>query len=283
MPVTPTTPPKTYSSSIISPSKIDPKQVANIESKIIEALQVIEKYDLENLLKNLDKNQREVNKRLENLEKILPESVKDNNKESVKDASSLIAKLDSIESMISSIPASSSTKNDSSYKDNQIDLLISEISSKNKEIERLKKSNSTLPQKQRDMEKLSNYENDLNNCISILEEKKAEINDRDIRRNLTKLRCSNHPLQIEQGRYSQTNVTERLCIACNKIEDEIHFLTECELYETVRRKLYITSTNKDTKEIFIDCMKRNDKLYILDIANFVTACFEIRRIFLSSN
>ena len=72
-----------------------------------------------------------------------------------------------------------------------------------------------------------------------------------------------------------------------KIEDEIHFLTECELYETVRRKLYkdhnITSTNKDTKEIFIDCMKRNDKLYILDIANFVTACFEIRRIFLSSN
>ena len=175
LPVTPTTPRKTYRSSIISPPKIDPKQVANIESKTIEALQVIEKYDLENLLKNLDKNQREVYKPLENLEKILPESVKDNNKETVKDASSLIAKLDSIESMISSIPASSSIKNDSSYKDNQIDLLISEISSKNKEIERLKKSNSTLLQKQRDMEKLSNYENDLNNCISILEEKKAEI------------------------------------------------------------------------------------------------------------
>ena len=68
----PTTPHKTYSSSIISPPKIDPKQVANIESKTIEALQVIEKYDLENLLKNLDKNQREVNKHLENLEKILP-------------------------------------------------------------------------------------------------------------------------------------------------------------------------------------------------------------------
>ena len=68
----------------------------------------------------------------------MPESVKDNNKETVEDASSLIAKLDSIESMISSIPASLSTKNDSSYKDNQIDLLISEISSKNKEIERLK-------------------------------------------------------------------------------------------------------------------------------------------------
>ena len=171
LPVTPTTPCKTYNSSIISPPKIDPKQFANIESKTIEALQVIEKYDLENLLKNLDKNQREVNKRLENLEKILPESVKDNNKETVTDASSLIA------SMISSIPASSSTKNDSSYKDNQIDLLISEIYSKNKKIERLKKSNSTLLQKQRDMEKLSNYENDLNNCISILEEKKAEIKE----------------------------------------------------------------------------------------------------------
>ena len=81
--------------------------------------------------------------------------------------------------MISSIPASSSTKNNSSYKDNQIDLLISEISSENKEIERLKKSNSTLLQKQRDMEKLCNYmyENDLNNCTSILEEKKAEIKE----------------------------------------------------------------------------------------------------------
>ena len=111
-----------------------------LSQKLLRLSKLLKKYDLENLLKNLDKNQREVNKRLENLEKILPESVKDNNKETVKDASSLIAKLDSIESMISSIPASLSTKNDSSYKDNQIDLLISEISSKNKEIERLKKS-----------------------------------------------------------------------------------------------------------------------------------------------
>ena len=60
------------------------------------------------------------------------------------------------------------------------------------------------------------------------------ISDRDIRRNLTKLRCSNHPLQIEQGRYSQTNVTERLCIDVQQIEGEIQFLTECKLYETVR-------------------------------------------------
>ena len=242
LPGTPTTPRKTYSSSIISPPKIDPKQIANIESKTIETFQVIEKYDLENLLKNLDKNQREVNKRLENLEKILPESVKDNNKETVKDASSLIAKLDSIESMISSIPASSSTKNDSSYKDNQIDLLISEISSKNKEIERLKKSNSTLLQKQRDMEKLSNYENDLNNCISILEEKKAEIKEIQLVRK--ELEAENK--RLRERLEENFELEKELSILRQELETSKH------MYSTLDNELLIDKRNLETLEIDFD-------------------------------
>ena len=169
----------------------------------------------------------------------MPESVKDNNKEAVKDASSLIAKLDSIESMISSIPASSSTKNDSSYEDNQIDLLISEISSKNKEIERLKKSNSTLLQKQRDMEKLSNYENDLNNCISILEEKKAEIKELQLVRK--ELEAENK--RLRERLEENFELEKELSILRQELETSKH------MYSTLNNELLIAKRNLETLEI----------------------------------
>ena len=47
------------------------------------------------------------------------------------------------------------------------------------------------------------------------------INYREIMRDLTKLRCSNHSLPIEQGRYSKLEVA--FCKTRDK--DQIHFLT----------------------------------------------------------
>ena len=64
------------------------------------------------------------------------------------DNNSLMAKLESLKSLISRAntqPRSETT--DLSYKDNQIDLLTSEVSTKNKEIGKLKKENSSLLQK----------------------------------------------------------------------------------------------------------------------------------------
>ena len=68
------------------------------------------------------------------------------------------------------------------------------------------------------------------------------ISDCEVRRDLTKLRCSNHSLLIEQGRYSKLEVAEYPCKKCNKVEDEIHFLIECKLYDSVGKKFLAITT-----------------------------------------
>ena len=144
--------------------------------------------------------------------------------------------------VILSYLASSSTKNNSSYKDNQIDLLISEISSENKEIERLKKSNSTLLQKQRDMEKLSNYENDLNNCISILEEKKAEIKEIQLVRK--ELEAENK--RLRERLEENFELEKELSILRQELETSKH------MYSTLDNELLIAKRNLETLEIDFD-------------------------------
>ena len=48
---------------------------------------------------------------------------------------------------------------------------------------------------------------------------------------MTKLRCSDHKLKIEEGRWCNIARTERKCPMCpDKVEDEIHFMTDCRLY-----------------------------------------------------
>jgi hypothetical protein len=46
---------------------------------------------------------------------------------------------------------------------------------------------------------------------------------------LSKLRISNHNLEIERGRHRGLQAKERICKLCLKeVEDEIHFLLKCE-------------------------------------------------------
>ena len=67
----------------------------------------------------------------------------------------------------------------------------------------------------------------------------------DARKSLTRFRISAHNLYIERGRYETPLVPRenRWCIYCfhcsgkKPIEDEIHVLTVCPLYSTVRQKL----------------------------------------------
>jgi hypothetical protein len=49
-----------------------------------------------------------------------------------------------------------------------------------------------------------------------------------------------HNLEIENGRYFQINRTERICKICNdlEIEDENHFLWQCEKYRKEREILF---------------------------------------------
>ena len=65
------------------------------------------------------------------------------------------------------------------------------------------------------------------------------------RKLISKLRCSDHVLEIEKGRHKPANTRkrkeERLCIYCdkNEIEDEKHFLYRCDLYSELRTQYQI--------------------------------------------
>ena len=59
-----------------------------------------------------------------------------------------------------------------------------------------------------------------------------------LRRIISKIRCSNHTLEIEKGRHTKpkTDPQERFCKICQdgSIEDENHFLIECEAYKPLK-------------------------------------------------
>ena len=58
------------------------------------------------------------------------------------------------------------------------------------------------------------------------------LNISKFRYSMTKLRVSSHRLSIESGRWSKPNPTplsERNCLFCNLLEDEYHFVLECNL------------------------------------------------------
>ena len=57
---------------------------------------------------------------------------------------------------------------------------------------------------------------------------------------ISRLRCSAHHLEIEQGRWARTPVSERFCKLCDcgKIGDEFHFTMECKIFE-IKRACFI--------------------------------------------
>ena len=57
------------------------------------------------------------------------------------------------------------------------------------------------------------------------------------------------PLEIETGRYTnpKTPLTDRLCKCCNSsaIEDETHFLLDCDLHTDIRSTLFENALRLD--------------------------------------
>ena len=88
---------------------------------------------------------------------------------------------------------------------------------------------------QPDVARLQFYK-EIKNNLKI--EKYLQIENFENRRSITKLRCSDHPLEIETGRHRKIDRTERFCKQCNvgAIETETHFLLECNKYDALRNK-----------------------------------------------
>ncbi len=99
---------------------------------------------------------------------------------------------------------------------------------------------------------------------------------------ISQLRLGILPIRIETGRYTNTDVAERICLLCeeDKVENEVHFLFECSLYDAERNQFetsmncnfQIMSTDDKFKMVFdhpyslgrfmrLAMSKRTEKLY----------------------
>ena len=95
---------------------------------------------------------------------------------------------------------------------------------------------------------------------------------------LSRLRLSSHHLGIEKGRHARPMipVDQRLCTTCvNEIDDEIHFVTKCSKYSTLRKNLFSTVStsvpsfcNMGEKEKFVTIMRSEDPHIMLSVAKF---------------
>ena len=104
---------------------------------------------------------------------------------------------------------------------------------------------------------------------------------------LSRFRLSNHDLLIEKGRHMRPRLerSDRKCFLCkDKIENEIHFLTECPLYNNERKILFNscrrTCPNFDylvtNEQIFCFVMTSEEPIVIRNLAKFIFQAFKIR-------
>ena len=77
---------------------------------------------------------------------------------------------------------------------------------------------------------------------------------------IAKLRTSSHNLLVEMGRRTGTARERRICICGNNVEDEKHFIVDCNIYDDIRRKHGIR--NKTVADILNDAKNIQ---YLLDI------------------
>ncbi len=124
---------------------------------------------------------------------------------------------------------------------------------------KLEDHQKTLIQTNRKLAFYSKFKKDTNpsenlNLIKISEHK----------RQLVKLRLGNHTLRIETGRHTIPRTPEhlRICKHCNqnKIEDEKHFMLDCDLYINERQKLFEKIKNKFSHFTHLD---ENQKILFL--------------------
>ena len=105
---------------------------------------------------------------------------------------------------------------------------------------------------------------------------------------LSKLRVSNHSLLIETGRFIQLDRNKRICPHClnNTIENELHFLFECSLYEDSRRifysKIYETTkidlTHISVSEKIKHLFENSNSTTNFYTANYIYKNFEKRKL-----
>jgi hypothetical protein len=111
------------------------------------------------------------------------------------------------------------------------------------------------------------------------------VKNKEHRKSLCHFRTSCHKLRIERGRYLNVKVADRICLYCtqHKVEDELHFLLECPLYNEDRAPYLKKLTNKyphlsalTNNQLFIWLMSAEDNEMTCELAKYVHSCFNKR-------
>ena len=89
----------------------------------------------------------------------------------------------------------------------------------------------------RNMPKLVNY-NKFKSEFSVPKYIMYNLTIRE-RSSIAKLCCGKLPLKVETGCYRNVPRDQRLCHNCHVVEDEVNFLTECELYNDIRNTMTV--------------------------------------------
>ena len=96
---------------------------------------------------------------------------------------------------------------------------------------------------------------------------------------LARLRVSSHRLEIEAGRWARPYkpVSDRICNICNCLEDEYHFVLECQLYDSLRRK-YIDQFywNRPCMYKFVELINSSNFELLSNLAIYVYKVFKVR-------
>ena len=69
---------------------------------------------------------------------------------------------------------------------------------------------------------------------------------------LSQLRFGILPLAVETGRFINQPLEQRLCKTCNVIEDEWHFIFDCELYNDERNMFFENICNQHRDFMYLD-------------------------------
>ena len=92
---------------------------------------------------------------------------------------------------------------------------------------------------------------------------------------MTKFRLSNHKLMIEKGRHRNLDKTMRVCPFCTSVqnpEDEIHFLSKCEVFRYIRTDLL--SNIEEGKSLLKLLLGREEIAQM--VAKYLTKSMELR-------
>ena len=106
------------------------------------------------------------------------------------------------------------------------------------------------------------------------------------RKALTRFRLSCHPLMIEKGRHRNPPLerSERKCPFCEPdIEDELHFIVACPVYENLRRSLFRMCSNTSihfesmsNEEKFIFILSNEDVNVVSQLGSFIFNSLKVR-------